>query len=130
MAEYNLSRGTTTDFTNQVEDFIVDAKALDVANPNQEEFYWFFSEATTNFGYYFSIPEIYSAANALATWAFGKGWETKDETVDFPLKEITPTKVVFEGITFEKVGDNQLNIFVDIEENGKIETVKFNYTKQ
>ncbi|MCK0109285.1 DUF6265 family protein [Flavobacteriaceae bacterium S0825] len=59
-----------------------------------------------------------------------KGWETKDETVDFPLKEITPTKVVFEGMTFEKVGDKEMNIYVDIEENGTVETVKFNYTKQ
>ena len=59
-----------------------------------------------------------------------KGWETKDETVDFPLKEITPTKVVFEGMTFEKVSDKEMNIYVDIEDNGSVETVKFNYTKQ
>ncbi|MCK0178204.1 DUF6265 family protein [Flavobacteriaceae bacterium S0862] len=59
-----------------------------------------------------------------------KGWETKDETVDFPLKEITTTKVVFEGMTFEKVSDKEMNIYVDIEDNGSVETVKFNYTKQ
>ena len=59
-----------------------------------------------------------------------KGWETKDETVDFSLKEITPNKVVFEGMTFEKVNDKEMNIYVDIEENGKIETVKFNYKKK
>lgn len=59
-----------------------------------------------------------------------KGWETKDETVDFPLKEITPNKVVFEGMTFEKVSDKEMNIYVDIEDNGTVETVKFNYIKQ
>jgi len=59
-----------------------------------------------------------------------KGWETKDETVDFPLKEITPNKVVFEGMTFEKVSDNEMNIYVDIEDNGTVETVKFNYKKK
>jgi len=59
-----------------------------------------------------------------------KGWETKDETVDFPLKEITPNKVVFEGMTFEKVGDYEMNIYVDIEENGNVETVTFNYKKK
>ena len=60
-----------------------------------------------------------------------KGWETKDETVDFPLKEITPNKVVFEGMTFEKVNDKEMNIYVDIHnEDGSIENVKFNYTKQ
>ena len=59
-----------------------------------------------------------------------KGWETKDETVDFPLKKVTPTKVVFEGMTFEKISDNEMNVYVDIEnENGTIETVKFNYKK-
>tara|TARA_R110002073_G_scaffold23229_3_gene79337 strand:- start:8435 stop:9721 length:1287 start_codon:yes stop_codon:yes gene_type:complete len=58
-----------------------------------------------------------------------KGWETKDETVDFPLKEITPNKVVFEGMTFEKVNNKEMNIYVDIEEKGKVETVKFNYKK-
>ena len=59
-----------------------------------------------------------------------KGWETKDETVDFPLKYITKTKVVFESMTFEKVSDTEMNIYVDIKENGKIETVKFNYKRQ
>jgi len=59
-----------------------------------------------------------------------KGWETKDETVDFHLKEITKNKVVFEGMTFEKIGDKEMNIYVDIkQDNGAIETVKFNYKK-
>ncbi|GAA3614357.1 DUF6265 family protein [Flavivirga amylovorans] len=59
-----------------------------------------------------------------------KGWETKDETVDFPLKEITVNKVTFEGMSFEKVNENEMNVYVDIEQkNGSIETVKFNYTK-
>ncbi|GAA4950997.1 hypothetical protein GCM10023314_25390 [Algibacter agarivorans] len=59
-----------------------------------------------------------------------KGWETKDETVDFPLKEITPTKAIFEGMIFEKVNDNEMNVYVDIhQKDGSIETVKFNYTK-
>ncbi len=59
-----------------------------------------------------------------------KGWETKDETVDFPLKEITLNKVVFEGMTFEKVSDNEMNIYVDIkQENGTVENLKFNYKK-
>ena len=59
-----------------------------------------------------------------------KGWETKDETVDFPLKEITANKVVFEGMTFEKINDNEMNVYVDIhQKDGSIETVKFNYKK-
>ncbi|MFD1064202.1 DUF6265 family protein [Winogradskyella litorisediminis] len=59
-----------------------------------------------------------------------KGWETKDETVDFPLKYITKNKVVFEGMSFEKVTDTEMNIYVDIKAENKVETVKFNYKKQ
>ena len=59
-----------------------------------------------------------------------KGWETKNETVDFPLIKITPTQVIFEGMSFEKVSDNEMNIYVDIKnDEGEIEIVKFNYKK-
>ena len=59
-----------------------------------------------------------------------KGWETKDETVDFPLKEITSNKVIFEGMTFEKISENEMNVHVDIhQDNGQIQTVTFNYKK-
>jgi len=58
-----------------------------------------------------------------------KGWETKDETVDFKLIEITETKVAFEGMSFEKVSENEMNVYVAIKENGTSETVKFNYKK-
>lgn len=59
-----------------------------------------------------------------------KGWETKDETIDFPLKKITASKVIFEGMIFEKISTNEMNIYVDIkQEDGSIETVKFNYKK-
>lgn len=59
-----------------------------------------------------------------------KGWETKDETVDFPLKEITETKVVFEGMTFEKISPTEMNVLVDINEGETVQTVKFNYKKK
>ena len=60
-----------------------------------------------------------------------KGWETKDETVDFPLKEITADTVVVEGMTFERISENEMTIYVDIhQEDGSLETVKFNYTKE
>ena len=60
-----------------------------------------------------------------------KGWESKDDTVDFPLKEITPTKVIFEGMTFEKISNNEMNVYVDMHENdGTIKTMKFNYIKK
>lgn len=59
-----------------------------------------------------------------------KGWETKDKTVDFQLKKITQNKVIFEGMTFEKVSNAEMNVYVDIQQkNGKTETVKINYKK-
>ena len=59
-----------------------------------------------------------------------KGWETKEETIDFPLIKITPNRAVFEGMSFEKIGDNEMNVYVDIKDDeGKIEIVKFNYKK-
>ena len=60
-----------------------------------------------------------------------KCWETKDETIDFPLKEITETKVVFEGMTFEKISKTEMDIYVDIKnKKGEVEVVKFNYKKK
>lgn len=78
MAELNISAATTTNFTGAVPDFIVAAKALDAATPNQEETYYYFENATKYYGYYLTIPEIFSAANAMATWAFGAGWSADD----------------------------------------------------
>lgn len=84
MGELNLSSATTTSFSTAVPDFIVRQKALDVATPNQEETYWYFDKARERYGYYLSIPEIFSAANALATWSVSRGWTAKD-----PLTKVT-----------------------------------------
>jgi hypothetical protein len=60
-----------------------------------------------------------------------KGWETKDETVDFPLKYITKNKAVFEGMTFERINDTEMHVFVDVKnDTGEIEELKFEYTRQ
>lgn len=56
-----------------------------------------------------------------------KGWEEKDETIDFPLVKVTPDKVFFEGFTFEKVNDEEMNIYVRIEDKEGIREQKFNY---
>lgn len=59
-----------------------------------------------------------------------KGWETKDETVDFPLKEITANKVVFDGMTFERISANEMNVYVDLRnDDGTVDTVRINYKK-
>lgn len=59
-----------------------------------------------------------------------KGWESQDQTIDFPLIDITENKVVFEDMIFERLSANEMNIYVDMkQDDGSFETVKFNYKK-
>ena len=88
MAELNLSQATTTNLEGTVPDFIVKSIALDSLSSNQDESYWYFSNATKYYGYYLTIPEIFSAANALATWTISKGWETKDTDLKVQLDHV------------------------------------------
>jgi hypothetical protein len=89
MAELNLSSATTTDFTNNVPDFIVDSINLDIATiDGTGETYYYFDKATTYYGYYLSIPEIFSAANALATWTVSRGWETDNIMLKVELEHV------------------------------------------
>jgi len=60
-----------------------------------------------------------------------RGWETKEETIDFQLKYITRAKAVFEGMSFEKISNNQMSVFVDINnDKGEVETVEFKYYRK
>ena len=88
MAEYNLSNATTTDFTNQVPDFIVESKNLDAANDSGET-YVYFTDAAEDFGYYFNHPQVSSPINSLATWAVSRGWTTEDKILEQELKHVT-----------------------------------------
>ncbi len=57
-----------------------------------------------------------------------KGWEEKDEKVDFPLVKIEKNRAMFEGFTFEKVNEEELNIYVMISnKNGDAREMKFPY---
>ncbi|NGP77684.1 hypothetical protein G3570_13635 [Balneolaceae bacterium YR4-1] len=58
-----------------------------------------------------------------------KGWEEKDETVDFPLVKMTPGKMFFDGFTFERISENEMNIYVIIEQEDKEREAKFNYKR-
>lgn len=59
-----------------------------------------------------------------------KGWEEKEETIDAKLISITENRVYFNGFTFERINENEMNIYVIIEDNGITEEMKFNYKKQ
>ena len=55
------------------------------------------------------------------------GWEEKEETVDFRLVKVTEDKVYFDGMTFENVSADEMNVYVLIGDEGK--EAKFNYRK-
>ncbi|MBX2829397.1 MAG: hypothetical protein KTR22_14615 [Flavobacteriaceae bacterium] len=60
-----------------------------------------------------------------------KGWEEKDETVDFRLVKVDGDRVYFDGFTFERISDNEVNLYVMINEGeGKAEEVQFHYKKE
>ncbi len=59
-----------------------------------------------------------------------KGWETKDETVDFPLAKVSENAVFFDGMTFEKISENEMNVYVLMKQkDGSQKELKFNYIK-
>ncbi|RKN82430.1 DUF6265 family protein [Ulvibacterium marinum] len=59
-----------------------------------------------------------------------KGWEEKDDTVDFKLVKVEGDRVFFDGFTFEKISDDEVNLYVVISQDNKTEKeVKFNYKR-
>ena len=47
-----------------------------------------------------------------------KAWEEKDETVDFRLVKITKDKAFFDQFTFERINEDELHIYVVINQSG------------
>lgn len=59
-----------------------------------------------------------------------KGWEEKEETVDFKLVKIEGAKVFFDDFTIEKISENEINMYVVVgEKDGSSSEVRFNYKK-
>ncbi|UJH68728.1 DUF6265 family protein [Allomuricauda sp. SCSIO 65647] len=58
-----------------------------------------------------------------------RGWEEKDETVDFKLVKLEKNKVFFEGLTIEKVTEDRVKFYVLIEDGDKMEEIVFNYAR-
>lgn len=57
------------------------------------------------------------------------GWEEREETVDFRLVRVTDDKVYFDGMTFENVSDEEMNVYVLIGDEGAEQETRFNYRK-
>jgi hypothetical protein len=59
-----------------------------------------------------------------------KGWEEKDETVDFKLVEATPNHFFFDGLSIQKISKDEIKIFVVIEHEGHKNEVEFAYKRK
>ncbi len=59
-----------------------------------------------------------------------KGWEEKEETVDFKLVKVEEGKLFFDGLTFEHVSNTEMNVYVVIgDEDGKTQEATFHYKR-
>jgi hypothetical protein len=59
-----------------------------------------------------------------------KGWEDKDETVSFPLVELNPNNVFFDGLSFRKITENKMTVFVrQRAKDGSLNVLKFQYKR-
>ncbi len=60
-----------------------------------------------------------------------KGWEEKDETVDFPLVELAENAAYFAGMTFERVTEDELHVWVLIggEDGEEAQEAQFIYQR-
>ena len=58
------------------------------------------------------------------------GWETKEETVDFPLVKLEENRAYFAGFTIEKVDEDHINMYVMIGDDGKEQEMLFAYTRK
>jgi hypothetical protein len=54
------------------------------------------------------------------------GWEEKDQAIEFPLVKLTDREAYFDGLTFRRIHDNAMDIFVVIQQpNGEASEVRF-----
>lgn len=58
-----------------------------------------------------------------------KGWEESDEVVTFRLVNVSRNKVFFDGFTFEKVSDDEINIYVQLKRDGEVREQAFAYSR-
>ena len=59
-----------------------------------------------------------------------KGWEEKEETVDFPLVKIEEDKAYFDNFTFEMISDTEMHVYVVISIDGETKKeVPFKYSR-
>ena len=58
-----------------------------------------------------------------------KGWEEKDQTVDFPLVKIEEDAAYFDGFTIRKISDDEMHMFVVFEREPELKEASFKYKR-
>jgi hypothetical protein len=58
-----------------------------------------------------------------------RGWEEKDETVDFPLLDQEGDFWYFEGVTIHRESDEKMTTYLRISSKGKTSVVPFRYKR-
>ncbi|MEM9000795.1 MAG: DUF6265 family protein [Bacteroidota bacterium] len=58
-----------------------------------------------------------------------KGWEAKEDTVDFKLVRVEKNRIFFEGLTITKISDDQIQFQVLIEDGDEPKEAVFNYRR-
>lgn len=56
-----------------------------------------------------------------------KGWEEKNQTVDFPLVKIDANVAYFDGFTIRKISDDQIHMFVVFGREPELTEGRFEY---
>lgn len=58
-----------------------------------------------------------------------KGWEEKEQTVDFALVKIDASAAYFDGFTIRKISDDEIQMFVVLGREPEVKEVSFSYHK-
>ncbi|MEP1445654.1 MAG: DUF6265 family protein [Paraglaciecola sp.] len=59
-----------------------------------------------------------------------KGWEEKDQSMNFKLVRLTDNAAFFEGYTYKLINDNEIHVYVVIENDGKKQETKFVFKRR
>lgn len=86
MGILNLNNSTTTDITNNLQNYSVESQSLDSASISGETSYQVNWDKWH--GYYRTIPELMSVIDAKARYTVGKGYKCKDKKDEEKLKKI------------------------------------------
>ena len=58
-----------------------------------------------------------------------RGWEEKEETIDFPLVKIEGNRAYFDGMTFENIDSGTMNVYLEIEDKDGARETLFQYRR-